>query len=137
MRKDFALLSAVGLVAFITASDIINLLVLSEFLWPGQEYRAFQMGLFISARLMADSVSGLLWGWAADRVSRKKLFVFGTIFTAIIIFLNALIPVGGGDPDYYIWLTSRFLLGLGLGCFGPVTNSLVPDLFEKHQSCWG
>ncbi len=133
MKKDFALLSAVALVAFITASDIINLLVLSDFIWPGQAYRAFQMGLLISVRLISDSFSGLLWGWAADRFSRKILFALGSFLTSIIIFANALLPVGGGDPNYFLWLTFRMMLGLGLGCFGPVTNSLVPDLFEKHE----
>ena len=133
MKKDFALLFSVGLVAFITASDIINLLVLSSFIWPGEGYHAFQMGLLISVRMLADSVSGLLWGWMADRYSRKRLFIFGGAFTSIIIFGNSLLPVGGGDPDFVIWFIFRLLLGIGLGSFGPVTNSLVPDLFEKHQ----
>lgn len=112
---------------------MINLLVLSSFIWPGQEYKSFQMGLLISVRLISDALSGLVWGWASDRFSRKWLFITGCLISSLAVIGNGFAPVGHGDADFQIWFLLRILMGVGIGCFGPVTNSLVTDLFEKYE----
>jgi MFS family permease len=68
-----------------------------------------------------------IWGYAADRFSRKMLLVW---FTGIWGLWTLGISLAGSFPQLLIL---RVVSGLGLGVFVPVAFSLIGDLFD-HES---
>ncbi|MBV7333707.1 MFS transporter [Chloroflexi bacterium TSY] len=98
-------------------------------LWP-QMYRSLgvsvgQLGVVSGLAELVFTVTLPLWGYAADRFSRKWLLVFFAgvwgLWTAAIGLIDTL-------PQLMI---VRVLTALGLGAFGPTVFSLVGDLFEN------
>ncbi len=98
-------------------------------LWP-QMYRSLgvsigQLGPVSGISELVGTLTMPLWGYAADRFSRKWLLVFFTgiwgLWTAAIGFINTM-------PQLMV---VRALAGLGLGVFLPTAFSLVGDLFDN------
>jgi len=86
-----------------------------------------QLGPVSGASKFAMTLLYPLWGYAADRFSRKMLLVW---FTGIWGLWTLGISLAGSFPQLLIL---RVLSGLGLGVFVPVAFSLIGDLFD-HES---
>jgi MFS family permease len=89
---------------------------------------SFQMiGLMETLRSVAATISAPLWGYLADRFSRKQVLIFGTgvwgLWTVAV----------GLMPNYQSMLIVRAISGLGLGCLMPATFSLLGDHFAQNQ----
>ncbi len=85
------------------------------------------LGTIGTIRNVLQSVSSPFWGYAADKLSRKKVIIFGTgiwgIWTAAC----------GLTQNYGQLLVVRAISGLGLGCLLPATFSLMADTFPPHR----
>lgn len=85
------------------------------------------LGLMTTLRNIAQTVSAPLWGYAADRYSRKKVLIFGTGIWGVWTILVGLMPNFTGV------LIIRAISGLGLGCLMPATFSLIADHFPQQR----
>lgn len=85
------------------------------------------LGLIGTIRSLLQALSAPFWGYAADKLSRKKVIIWGTgiwgIWTAIC----------GLTQNFGQLLVIRAISGLGLGCLMPATFSLMSDLFPPKK----
>ena len=86
-----------------------------------------RLGAITTARALLQAVSSPLWGWLADRYSRKLILGIGCmvwgVFTVIFGFLNGFLSM------FFI----RALTGLGLAVIFPTAQSLIADFFPKNK----
>jgi MFS family permease len=85
------------------------------------------IGLMTTLRNIAQTVSAPLWGYAADRYSRKTVLIVGTGIWGIWTILVGL------TPDFSSMLIIRAVSGLGLGALMPATFSLLADHFPQSK----
>ncbi len=85
------------------------------------------VGLMTTLRTIAQTVSAPLWGYAADRFSRKKVLVFGTGIWGLWTIVVGLMP------NFPAMLVVRAISGLGLGALMPATFSLLGDHYPQSQ----
>lgn len=85
------------------------------------------LGTIGTIRNILQSISAPFWGYASDKLSRKKVIVFGTgiwgIWTAFC----------GLTQNLGQLLVIRAISGIGLGCLMPATFSLMSDTFPPKQ----
>jgi MFS family permease len=85
------------------------------------------IGLMTTLRTITQTISAPLWGFAADRYSRKKVLVIGTGVWGIWTILVGL------TPNFSSMLVIRAISGLGLGALMPATFSLIADHYPQSQ----
>jgi MFS family permease len=85
------------------------------------------IGLMTTLRNIAQTVSAPLWGYAADRYSRKKVLIFGTGIWGVWTILVGL------TPNFSSMLIIRAISGLGLGALMPATFSLLADHYPQSK----
>lgn len=87
----------------------------------------FQAGLLATATLLGMGVGGPMMGWLADaRGRRTALIVCMTIFvvlTSVIYFV----------PNYSVFLTLRFLAGIGLGGVWSILSAFVHEAWPAER----
>jgi MFS family permease len=88
----------------------------------------FQLGFLqgTAVALMVGIVSYPL-GWLADRYDRRLVLV------GCIIFWSLAVVGSGMSQNYWQLLIGSALVGAGEAGLGPITNSLIPDLFKPRQ----
>jgi predicted MFS family arabinose efflux permease len=93
-------------------------------LW-GLDYQA--LGLIGTIRSLLQALSAPFWGYAADKLPRKHVIIFGTGLWGIwTVFC-------GFTQNFGQLLVIRAISGLGLGCLMPATFSLMSDTFPPRQ----
>ncbi len=85
------------------------------------------VGLMTTLRNITQTVSAPLWGYAADRFSRKKVLVFGTGIWGLWTIAVGLMP------NFTAMLVVRAISGLGLGALMPATFSLLGDHYPQNR----
>lgn len=85
------------------------------------------LGMIGTVRNIMQSVSAPFWGFAADKLSRKNVIIFGTGIWGLWTLACGL------TQNFGQLLVVRAISGLGLGCLMPATFSLVADTFRPHQ----
>jgi MFS family permease len=93
-------------------------------LW-GLDYTA--LGLIGTVRNILQSISAPFWGFAADRLSRKQVIIFGTGIWGIWTLACGL------TQNFGQLLVIRAISGIGLGCLMPATFSLMSDTFPPNR----
>jgi predicted MFS family arabinose efflux permease len=83
----------------------------------------FMMLLFT----VVGAVVSLLWGYFADKASRKLLFLLSILIGEIPCALTAF------AQDYPTFFTLRILSGIGLGASFPLVFAIIGDLFEEKD----
>jgi len=86
-----------------------------------------QLGTILGASKLMTTILYPLWGYAADRYSRKMILVWFTGFWGLWTLGIAFV---GNYPQL---LTLRVISGLGLGAFAPAAFSLIGDLFDNQS----
>ena len=85
------------------------------------------LGVISTVRNMLQSLSAPIWGYLADKLSRKKVILFGTgiwgIWTVLV----------GFTQNFGQLLTIRAISGIGLGCLMPATFSIMSDTFPPKD----
>jgi MFS family permease len=85
------------------------------------------LGLIGTIRNLLQSVSAPFWGYAADKLSRKQVIIFGTGIWGLWTL------VCGVTQSYGQLLAIRAISGVGLGCLLPATFSLMSDTFPPQR----
>lgn len=85
------------------------------------------LGLIGTIRSLLQSLSAPFWGYAADKLSRKRVIIFGTGLWGIWTLFC------GFTQNFGQLLVIRAISGLGLGCLMPATFSLMSDTFPPRQ----
>ena len=85
------------------------------------------LGTIGTIRTLMQAIFSPLWGFVADRYSRKNVIMFGTglwgLWTLACGFTN----------NFGQLLTIRAISGVGLGCLMPATFSLISDSFPPKK----
>lgn len=113
--------------AFTLAFFYINILIISEIIWPGGEFRSSEIGLLFGISTYIMAFSGLLFGNLADRISRIKLFSLCTIMFGIGFVINGFAPQGLGLTTFIFFLLCVLIRGFFSGGFWPLINSYITD----------
>lgn len=85
------------------------------------------IGLMETLRNITQTISAPLWGYAADKYSRKKVLIFGTGVWGLWTIAVGLVP------NFSSMLIIRAISGLGLGCLMPATFSLLGDHYPQEK----
>jgi len=85
---------------------------------------------------MVTAVSSVMWGYLADRGSRKHLILIGTLISAVSVFMTSL------SRSFNELLIYQILSGIGLGCIGSIGYSVLSDYIPHRlrgtlMSLWG
>jgi MFS family permease len=120
-------------VSFVISAEYINLIVISNMLWPREPFHALQLGAMITIRLWIDGLMALFWGYLVDRYNRKKIFSINCGMTGILVMINGFLPIGGGNQNYIFWVIIRACIGVFMSGGGPNTQSLSSDLLSKAE----
>jgi MFS family permease len=83
-------------------------------------------GFLNTLTLLASGVGGLLFGWIADRIGRKRALIF-SILTYSICSLGS-----GLANSMAVLATFRFILGLGMGGEWNTGATLVAETWPMH-----
>jgi MFS family permease len=85
------------------------------------------LGLISTIRNLLQSLSAPFWGFISDKMSRKKVILFGTgiwgLWTAAV----------GLTQNFGQLLVIRAISGIGLGCLMPATFSIMSDTFPPKD----
>ncbi|KAK9912329.1 hypothetical protein M0R45_036197 [Rubus argutus] len=88
----------------------------------------FHAGFVGSSFMLGRALTSVFWGIMADRYGRKPVIIIGTI--AVVIF-NTLF---GLSVNYWMAITTRFLLGCLNGLLGPMKAYASEVFREDHQA---
>lgn len=122
--------NAVGMTGF---AFYINIIVISNIFWPGEQFHAAEIGLLIGSGAWTVAFSGLLFGYLADRYSRKNLISIIVLVYGLGMFLFCLVPDGRGLTSYSLFLTCNIFCAFFAGGLYPTLNSYVNDRAEHAE----
>ena len=126
-KKSGRTLFALGLGYLVDQGEGQSMGVLSPIIQTLWNVSFSQIGLMETLRNITQTISSPLWGYLADRFSRKKVMIFGTGIWGIWTLLVGLMP------DFSSMIIIRAISGLGLGCLMPATFSLLGDHFPQSR----
>jgi len=86
-----------------------------------------QLGLIGTVRSLLQAITAPLWGYSADRYSRKKVIVLGTGVWGVWTIMCGL------AQNFGQLLAVRAISGIGLGCLMPATFSLIADMYPPRR----
>jgi len=89
-----------------------------------------QIGLMMGLFTLIGAVVSLLWGYFADKASRKVLFLLSILIGEIPCALTAF------AHDYTVFFILRILAGIGLGAAFPLVFAIIGDLFAEKERAW-
>lgn len=115
----------------------INILILSEIIWPGQPLAADKIGVIYGTGVITVAIFRFVFGPLVDRYNRKKMVLLFNSLASALILLHAFIVEGGGDTSFWQLLLLTILLSIVKGgtCEGeaPVTNSIIDDSIDESK----
>ncbi|MCJ7623295.1 MAG: MFS transporter [Anaerolineaceae bacterium] len=120
-------LFALGFGQFIDQGEAQAMSVLSPIIQSIWGVSFAMLGLMTTLRNITMTISAPIWGYAADKYSRKKVLVFGTGIWGLWTMAIGLMP------DFNAVLIIRAISGLGLGALMPATFSLLGDHFAQEK----
>ena len=127
------LLNGFNSIAF--AGIIILMVPLSTLIWPGEDYRALEMGVIMTTLLWSSSISGLFFGRLIDKYSRVKVLLFISIVRSVCMILLGFAVPGQGIITWWYFLIVVLIFGMFSGGSYPAIVSLSHDIVPlKHRS---
>ena len=119
--------------AFTVSMIFINFIIVSNIMWPGEEFHSSEMGIMVGTGMYVMALSGLLFGYLADRYSRVNLMSFSEIIFGIGVFFNGLAPGGLGLITFNFFLICNLIRSFASGGFYPIIISYVNDSIEEKE----
>jgi len=119
--------------AFTVSMIFINFIIVSNIMWPGEEFHSSEMGIMVGTGMYAMAVSGLFFGYLADRYSRINLMTFSEVIFGVGVFFNGLAPEGLGLITFNFFLTCNLIRSFSSGGFYPIIISHVTDSTEEKE----
>jgi len=118
---------ALSLAAFVDSGENETLAILWPRMYPALGFDISRLGPVLGIADLIRTLTLPLWGWAADRFSRKTLLVWITGFWGLTTGLAAFVQ---DLPQLFI---VRVIASLGLGVLWPAAFSLMSDLFGSKD----
>lgn len=118
---------AINLTNVIDYADAQALPVLFQTLERIEGYSLTQLGWISSIRSLLQAVATPIFGYFADKYSRKKVLIFASIFWGVFTLLCAL------SWNYMSLLFFRALVGIGLAAIVPTSFSLIADFVSPDK----
>lgn len=87
----------------------------------------YYAGLLGTVPVLSGIVTTFVWGYLADKLSRRSLFATAVLVGEIPCFLTAF------ASDYYQILVLRALTGIGINGAAPVARALISDLYPPEE----
>ncbi|KAF3434301.1 hypothetical protein FNV43_RR25404 [Rhamnella rubrinervis] len=95
-----------------------------------EEDISYYAGFVGSSYMVGRALTSIFWGQVADRYGRKPVIIIGTI--TVVIF-NTLF---GLSVNYWMAITTRFLLGVLNGMLGPI-KAYATEIFRNEYQALG
>ena len=86
-----------------------------------------QVGLLQTVFMIPHAAATLGFGWAGDRLDRRRVIAIGMIFASVAGALGAL------GSSYFGLAVSRAAVGFGTAAVVPVANSILGQIFDGPQ----
>ncbi len=118
---------ALSIAAFVDSGENETLAILWPKMYAALRADVSQLGLVLGISDLIRTLTLPLWGWAADRFSRKSLLVWITGFWGLWTLAIALVQ------DLSQLFLVRIVASLGLGVLWPAAFSLLSDLFSSKE----
>src|SRR5512146_356498 len=118
---------ALSLAAFVDSGENETLAILWPKMYAALRADVSQLGPVLGISDLIRTLTLPLWGWAADRFSRKSLLVWITGFWGLWTLAIALVQ------DLSQLFLVRIVASLGLGVLWPAAFSLMSDLFGSKE----
>jgi MFS family permease len=110
-----------------------NLEIISNFFGFGGS--TAQLGVLTSTFTILSGISIVLFGYLSDKITRKWIVLFGSLFYSIFSILTILVyPNING---YYLFFIFTSLNGIGFGAIIPSIFSLLGDLVSRENRSKG
>lgn len=87
----------------------------------------FYAGLLGTIPVLSGILTTFIWGYLADKLSRKRLFALAVLAGEVPCFLT------GFARNYYELLVLRALTGIGINGAAPVARAIVADIFPPES----
>lgn len=132
MGKDIGisnrkLLGVAGLGWLFDAMDVGMLSFIMVALQKDWELSSQQVGWIGSVNSIGMAIGALIFGILADKIGRKSVFIITLLLFSIGSGLTAF------TTTFAMFLTLRFLIGMGLGGELPVASTLVAESVAPHE----
>jgi len=118
---------ALSAAAFVDSSENETLAILWPKMYPALGIDISRLGPVLGISDLIRTLTLPLWGWAADRYSRRLLLIWVTGFWGLSTLLIAFV-----DNLWQLFLV-RIIASLGLGVLWPTAFSLLSDLFDSRE----
>jgi len=79
------------------------------------------LGEISAVNIFVISISSIFWGFLADKGSRKRLIIAGTVIWSAAVYLTA------RSGNYFQLMLSQLFTGAGLGCISSIGFSVLSD----------
>lgn len=90
------------------------------------EYLIYE-GLLGTVPIIAGIATTFVWGYLADKISRRKLFALAVLVGEVPCFLT------GFARNYWEMLLLRTFTGIGINGAAPVARALVADIYPPEE----
>ncbi|MFX0036278.1 MAG: MFS transporter [Candidatus Hermodarchaeota archaeon] len=111
----------------------LNVIIISNLLWQDGSFHSSELGLMIGSSMIMTAISGLLFGYLADKFSRKKIYEISIISYGFGLVLNGFLPYGLGDLSFYLFFVVLLIQGFFSGAFAPTETSYVNDIVDESM----
>ena len=116
--------------SFIDAYVLIIIGVALENLMKDFSLDTFWVGVITASTFVGLAIGTTLFGYIADRIGRKKLFIFNIFALATCSILSALVTT----PTELA--LARFFMGLLIGADYPIATSMVAEFSPIKSRAW-
>ena len=127
LKRRWYTVFALSAAAFVDSSENETLAILWPRMYPALGFNVSQLGPVLGISDLIRTLTLPLWGWAADRFSRRTLLIW---ITGIWGITTALVAFVGGFWQLFL---VRIIASLGLGVLWPTAFSLLSDLFDSRS----
>ncbi len=83
--------------------------------------------LLLASSLIGMAIGGALFGWLADRLGRRSMFIVDLVFFVLFGALSAIAT----SPSLII--AFRVLMGIGIGADYPISSSLIAEFSPRRS----
>ena len=119
--------------AFTVSVLYINILIISNIIWPGEIFHASEIGLLLGTSIYMMAFSGILFGVLADKYSRVTLLTCTQMIFGIGFLINGFIPDSLGTTTFILFWACSLIRSFSTGGFWPIISSYITDSVEKDE----